>query len=195
MRIISGLAGGIPIKVPDAVARPTTDKVRQALFSMLGELVSDARVLDLFAGSGALGLEALSRGAKSVLFIDESRHACTAIRDNLNKTRLQGAQVRQGDALRSLAELAKNQPGGFDLIFADPPYAHGPHDVNWSHKLLQSDELKQVLAEDGSALIECKVTKGGILPPSPGWTVVRDREYGDTRLLWLQKSKDALPPT
>ena len=93
MRIISGLAGGIPIKVPDAVARPTTDKVRQALFSMLGELVADARVLDLFAGSGALGLEALSRGAKSVLFIDESRHACTAIRDNLTKTRLQGAQV------------------------------------------------------------------------------------------------------
>ena len=194
MRIISGLAGGIPIKVPDAVARPTTDKVRQALFSMLGDLVPEARVLDLFAGSGALGLEALSRGAKSALFVDDSRHACTAIRDNLTKTRLQGALLRQGDAMRTLADLAKTQPGSFDLVFADPPYAHGPKDVNWSLKLLQSDDFKQVLAGDGSAIVECKMTSDLILP-SWGWTVVRDREYGDTRLLWLQKSKDALPPT
>lgn len=193
MRIISGLAGGIPIKVPDGVARPTTDKVRQALFSMLGD-VSDARVLDLFAGSGALGLEALSRGAASALFVDESRQACMAIRENLAKSRLQGAHLRQGDALRTLADMAKTQPGSFDLIFADPPYAHTSKDVNWSLKLLQSEDLKQVLAEEGSAIIECKMTKDLILP-SWGWTVVRDREYGDTRLLWLQKSKDALPPT
>ncbi len=193
MRIISGLAGGIPIKVPDGVARPTTDKVRQALFSMLGD-VSDARVLDLFAGSGALGLEALSRGAASVLFVDENRHACMAIRENLAKSRLEGGQLRQGDTMRTLADMAKTQPCSFDLIFADPPYAHSPKDVNWSLKLLQSDDLKQVLANDGSAIIECKMTKDLILP-SWGWTVVRDREYGDTRLLWLQKSKDALPPT
>ncbi|MDB6118405.1 MAG: s-adenosyl-l-methionine-dependent methyltransferase [Verrucomicrobiaceae bacterium] len=193
MRIISGLAGGIPIKVPAAVARPTTDKVRQAMFSMLGD-VNGARVLDLFAGSGALGLEALSRGAASALFVDESRQAGLAIRDNLAKSRLQGGQLRQGEAMRVLADMAKTQPGSFDLVFADPPYAHSPKDVNWSLKLLQSDDLKQVLAEDGSVIIECKMTKDLILP-SWGWTVVRDREYGDTRLLWLQKSKDAIPPT
>jgi len=194
MRIISGLAGGIPLKVPAAVARPTTDKVRQALFSMLGDVVFEARVLDLFAGSGALGLEALSRGAASALFVDENRHACTAIRENLAKSRLEGALVRQGEAQRVLAELARTQPGGFDLIFADPPYAHGPKDVNWSLKLLQGEELKQVLSPEGSAIIECRMTKELILP-SWGWTVVRDREYGDTRLLWLQKSKDAHTPT
>ena len=192
MRIISGLAGGIPLKVPAAVARPTTDKVRQAIFSMLGELVNDARVLDLFAGSGALGLESLSRGAKSALFIDDSRHACTAIRENLAKSKLAGAQLRQGDAMRSLSDMAKTQPGSFDLVFADPPYAHGPKDVNWSLKLLQSDDLKTVMTADASAIIECKMTRDLILP-SWGWTVVRDREYGDTRLLWLQKSKDVLP--
>ena len=193
MRIISGLAGGIPIKVPDAVARPTTDKVRQALFSMLGELVVDAQVLDLFAGSGALGLEALSRGAKSVLFVDDSRHANAAIRDNLTKTRLQGGNIRQGDAMRTLAELARVQPGTFDLIFADPPYAHHSSDVNWAFKLMQSDELKGVLAPEGHVIIECKMTKD-LIPPSWGWTIVRDREYGDTRLLWLQKSQDVLTP-
>ncbi len=193
MRIISGLAGGIPLKVPKDVARPTTDKVRQALFSMLGETVSGARVLDLFAGSGALGLEALSRGAASALFVDDNRNACTAIRENIAKARLEGAQVRQAEALRLLTELARIQPGGYDLIFADPPYAHGPKDVNWALKLLQSDAFKQVLSEDGSAIIECRMTTD-FIPPSWGWTVVRDREYGDTRLFWLQKSKDdALP--
>ena len=83
MRIISGTAGGIPLEVPKTVTRPTQDRVRQAVFSMIGELVIDANVLDLFAGTGAFGLECLSRGAKSVVMVDENRNACEVIRRNM----------------------------------------------------------------------------------------------------------------
>lgn len=191
MRIISGLAGGIPIRVPDAVTRPTTDKVRQALFSSLGEVLIEARVLDLFAGSGALGLEALSRGATSVLFVEQHRGAAEVIKGNLAKSRLQGGLVRIGDALRVLADLASTQPGAFDLIFADPPYAHRPGDKNWAMELLKSPALRQVLAPGGSFLLECKVATAD-LSPDWGWTVVRDRDYGTTRLLWLRQTTHGL---
>ncbi len=194
MRIISGLAGGIPIKVPDAVTRPTTDKVRQALFSSLGDLVIGARVLDLFAGSGALGLESLSRGAVSALLVEEHRAACEVIRANLAKTRLSGGTVRAGDALRVLDDLAKTSTHAFDLIFADPPYAHGPRDKNWALALLQSESLKKVLAPEGSFVLECRVTTAE-LSPSWGWSVVRDREYGTTRLLWLKHCTNGLEKT
>jgi len=186
MRIISGLAGGIPIKVPEAVARPTTDKVRQALFSSLGELIPGARVLDLFSGSGALGLECLSRGAASAVFVELHKGAVEVIKANLAKSRLKGGLVRLGEALRSLTELAKTQPQAFDLVFADPPYAHGRQDKNWAIELLQSEALPQVLAPGGSFILECRVSTAE-LSPSWGWSVVRDREYGDTRLLWLKR--------
>ena len=194
MRIISGVAGGIPIKVPDAVARPTTDKVRQALFSSLGELVVGARVLDLFAGSGALGLEALSRGAGSAVFVDQHRGAVDVIKANVAKSRLGGALVRSGDAMKVLEEIARTQPASFDLVFADPPYAHGPKDRNWAMALLQSEALQKVMAPGGSFVLECRVTTAD-LSPSWGWRVVRDREYGSTRLLWLQQTSDGIANT
>jgi 16S rRNA (guanine966-N2)-methyltransferase len=191
MRIISGLAGGIPIKVPEVVARPTTDKVRQALFSSLGEVVIGARVLDLFAGSGALGLEALSRGSVSALFVDQHRGAADVIKANLAKSRLQGGAIRVGDALRVVGDLAATRPGEFDLIFADPPYTHQVRDKNWALELLQSPALRQVLAPQGSFLLECRVDTTD-LSPEWGWSVVRDREYGSTRLLWLQQNTHGL---
>ena len=191
MRIISGLAGGIPIKVPEVVTRPTTDKVRQALFSSLGEVVVGARVLDLFAGSGALGLEALSRGSVSALFVDQHRGSADVIKANLAKSRLQGGAIRVGDALRVLGDLATTRPAQFDLIFADPPYVHQVRDKNWALELLQSPALRQVLAPEGSFLLECRVATTD-LSPEWGWSVVRDREYGSTRLLWLQQNTHGL---
>ena len=191
MRIISGTAGGIPLKVPEAVTRPTTDKVRQALFSSLGEAVPGARVLDLFAGSGALGLECLSRGAVSAVFVESHRGACEVIKANMAKARLHGGRVHCGDALRVVGELARVQPGSFDLIFADPPYAHRPGDKNWALELLQSEALRGLLAPGGSFLLECRVTTAE-LSPSWNWDVVRDREYGETRLLWLKQHSDGL---
>lgn len=186
MRIIAGIAGGIPLKVPKAETRPTTDMVRQAVFSMLGEEVEGARVLDLFAGSGALGLEALSRGAKTAVFVDAQNMACKVVRENLAKSKLEGGDVRQGEVERVLPSLAA-AGAQFDLIFADPPYATADDDFTYS--LMSSESLRQVMAEGASFIYECRVTRGGSLA-WPGWLIERDRVYGSTRVLWLRKRAD-----
>ena len=121
VRVIAGTYGGRTLKAPKGAAtRPTSDRVREALFSILGARVQDARVLDLFAGSGALGLEALSRGAREVTFVDDERAAIAAIKANLQLLQA-GAQVRQNDVLRFLS-AASASGAQYDLVFLDPPY-------------------------------------------------------------------------
>jgi 16S rRNA (guanine966-N2)-methyltransferase len=186
MRIISGTAGGLTIQVPKSLTRPTTDKVRQAIFSMLGETVIEARVLDLFAGSGALGLECLSRGAESCLFIDQQRQACDIIKTNLTRTRLQDGTVRAGEVMKMLAELVRIGQDRFDLILADPPYQHEQHGVNWAQALLDSADLPPLMNEHASLVLE--YAAGSTLSVDESkWTLVRDKEYGGTRVCWLKK--------
>ena len=105
MRIVGGISKGIPLRVPDNGVRPTSDRVREALFSILGELVLDASCIDLFAGSGSLGIEALSRGAKSCVFVDRSHESCGAIKYNLEKARLVGGTVREEQVLPFLSKI------------------------------------------------------------------------------------------
>ena len=183
MRIISGTAGGIPLEVPKTVTRPTQVRVRQAVFSMISELVPGATVLDLFSGTGAFGLECLSRGAKSVLMVEENRNACEVIRRNLAKTRLTGGSVRQGDVFRVLPQL-RDEGRRFDLIFADPPYAHRPEDEDLTAKLLVQESLPALLTDKGHLLLESLFSKR---QPTgwPGWRVLTDRTYGSTRIVWL----------
>lgn len=184
MRLISGSAGGIPLEVPKSVTRPTQDRVRQAVFNMLGD-VTGLRVLDLFAGSGALGLECLSRGATAALLVDQDRGACETMRRNLAKTRLQGALVRSGDVFKLLAQFTR-EGQCFDLVFADPPYAHRPDDPDLSAKLLAAPELWDLVAAGGSLVVESLARRGA--PASwPPWELVRDRDYGTTRIVWLRK--------
>lgn len=184
MRLISGSAGGIPLDVPKNVTRPTQDRVKQAIFNMLGELVDGARVLDVFAGSGALGLECLSRGAASAQLIEQDRAACEVIRKNITKTRLERASVRQGDVFKILPQMAGTMT--FDLVFADPPYANKPGEEDLSLKLALLPELQALMAPGGSLILECRVTKSAPIEWGP-WEMVRDREYGSTRILWLRK--------
>jgi 16S rRNA (guanine966-N2)-methyltransferase len=191
MRIIAGSAGGIPLRVPPGDTRPTTDRVREALFSMLGSQVEGARVLDLFAGSGSLGLEALSRGAASALFIEQNRAACDVLRGNLQKARLKEGQVRQGEAFRLVNDLARTGQS-FDLIFADPPYTHRAEDTDFTQALLTCEALRQVLAPTGLFLLECRAEKRDLSPAVP-WVVTRQRDYGTTRLVWLQLPSPATP--
>ena len=120
-------AGGITLSVPKGEVRPTTDRVREAVFSILNPLMARADVLDLFAGSGAFGLEALSRGARDARMVDFSRLSCAAARANLVKTGLEGGTVIQGDAVQFVRrELLAGRK--YDIIFADPPYCKGPVD-------------------------------------------------------------------
>ncbi|MDP3849710.1 MAG: 16S rRNA (guanine(966)-N(2))-methyltransferase RsmD [Luteolibacter sp.] len=178
MRIIAGKAGRIAIKVPAAVARPTTDFVRQAIFSILGERVENARVLDLFAGSGAIGLEALSRGAASCVFVDEHRQACAVIAENLSKARLDGGLAVKAEAISFL----KRDAATYDLIFADPPYWKHYGDKDHVGDLLKSGLLAPLLAPDGWLVAEVSANQAS--PPAEDFTLSDRREYGGSAILF-----------
>ena len=178
MRIIAGSAGRIAIKVPPAVARPTTDFVRQAIFSILAGRVENARVLDLYAGSGAIGLEALSRGAASCVFVDEHRQASAVITDNLAKTRLEGGRAVKAE----VTSFLKRDAASYDLIFADPPYWKHHGDKDHVGGLLKSGLLVPRLAEDGWFIAEISANQA--TPASDEFSLIDRREYGGSAILF-----------
>ena len=163
--------------------RPTMDMVRGAIFSMLGESVVEARVLDLFAGTGALGIEALSRGAATAVLVEKSAKAVVTINENLAKTRLQ-ATVVTADIFRYLDHLA-GAGEAFDLIFADPPYAKYPGDRDFTPELLASASLQRLLKPEGTFVLEH--LPGATLPVGTGWECVRQKAYGATEVAMLRK--------
>jgi len=183
MRIISGRAGGIPIAVPRTVIRPTADRVREAVFSILGDRVRHAAVLDLFAGSGSYGLEALSRGARRVVFVESDRASGAVISQNLVKARLMGGTVA-GAPVESWLKHARAEK--FDLIFADPPYAKQRDDRDWHRLLLGSAELQALLAPDGLFILETFAKGSHERPPGTVWEAVDERRYGDSLLVFYQ---------
>jgi len=183
MRIIAGKAGRMAIKVPPAVARPTTDFVRQAVFSILGARVENARVLDLYAGSGAIGLEALSRGAASCVFVDDNRQACAAITQNLAKTRLEGGRVAKSD----VPTFLKRDLVTYDLIFADPPYWKHHGDTDHLGGLLCSGLLAPRLAADGWLVSEASSVH---TPPDAVDLQLADRRGYGGSAVWFHRRCD-----
>lgn len=177
MRIIAGKAGRIAIKVPAAVTRPTTDFVRQALFSILGERVSGARVLDLYSGSGALGLEALSRGAAQCTFVDEHRQATAVVTENLTRTKLDGGHAVKSEAITFL----KRDLASYDLIFADPPYWKYHGDKDHIKELLTSGLILPRLASGGWFIVE--ISSNQASHDSEDFTLIARREYGSSAIL------------
>jgi 16S rRNA (guanine966-N2)-methyltransferase len=177
VRIIAGKAGRRAIQVPKGVTRPTTDFVRQALFSMLGEKVAGARVLDLYAGSGAIGLEALSRGASSCVFVDESRAAEKAIEENLRRTGLDGGRVVRADVRVWL----RRERLIFDLVFADPPYAKSLVDRDHLAELLASGCLVEALAPGGWLVLEQSADREA--REAGGLQLIEHRRYGGSAIL------------
>jgi 16S rRNA (guanine966-N2)-methyltransferase len=180
MRVIAGSAGGIRLAVPKRGVRPTMDRVKAAIFSSLGDAVVGARVLDLFAGSGALGIEALSRGASSVVFVEADRQSAEIIEGNLAKTKLKG-RVRQQDVFHFLRHASRAEM--FDIIFADPPYENTEHGERFTEKLLANEEVVQLLEPDGIFVLEKRPVEA--LPRSRLWRVIRQKTYGATEVLFL----------
>jgi 16S rRNA (guanine966-N2)-methyltransferase len=168
MRVVAGAYKGRRLKSPRGQrTRPTADRVREALFSMLGD-VSGADVLDLYAGSGALGIEALSRGAASAVFVERDRRAASALSSNLESVGVQ-AEVRRQDALRFLGAA----DGAFDLVFLDPPYDSA---ARLAAPLIEL--LPRVTA--GHARIVTESDKR--TPLELDLPLLRERTYGDTRI-------------
>jgi 16S rRNA (guanine966-N2)-methyltransferase len=172
MRIIAGERKGHTIYAPKGRdTRPTSDRVRENVFNIVAPWVEDARVLDLYAGSGAMGLEALSRGAAAVVFVESDADAVRAIERNLDKLRLTGATVLRADATIGLVQEAA-AGRKYDLVLADPPYAMTDY-ATLAHY------LPQVLADDGLVVFE---SDARLEPELPGLVVRTSRKYGSTRV-------------
>jgi 16S rRNA (guanine966-N2)-methyltransferase len=168
MRVVAGQFKGRPLRAPrGARTRPTADRVREALFSILGD-VSGARVLDLFAGSGALGIEALSRGAASVTFVEKDPRAVAVVRRNLEAVGAE-AEISRRDAIGFLAAAE----GRYDLVLVDPPYDSAARIAG-----PLAERLPAVLAE-GARVVTESDKRHPLELPLP---LLRERTYGDTRI-------------
>ena len=179
MRVITGKARGVSLKTPEGLqTRPTTDRVKEALFSVIQFDIPTAVVLDLFGGTGQLGIEALSRGAKRAVFVDESEKACKLIRENLRRTRLeQEASVIRCDYLAYLRHCTEK----YDIVFLDPPYA----EVFLENALKMITEI-DILQSGGIIVTERPL--GMDLPYEfEGYTRSKDYKYGSTLITLYRK--------
>jgi len=176
VRIIGGIWRSRILEFPDAAdLRPTPDRVRETLFNWLGRNLPGAACLDLFAGSGALGFEALSRGAASVVMVETNAAALRALRENATKLGAENVTIVRGDAL----EFARGARSRFDVVFLDPPYRLG----------LQAAALGLVaglLAEDGRVYVESDT----VIEPSHGWAVVKHARAGKVHFHLLGREPD-----
>lgn len=184
MRVIAGSAGGVRLATPTRGVRPTMDRVKAAIFSSLGDAIIDARVLDLFAGTGALGIEALSRGAASVVFVENDRRSVALIEENLAKTKLKG-RIRNQDVYDFLQQASNIDR--FHIIFADPPYEEKKHGESHTEKLLNNKNVPQLLEARGIFVFEKR--PGEAVPERQLWRVIRQKTYGATEVLFLSHAE------
>ena len=179
MRVITGISWRVQLKTPEGMlTRPTTDRVKEALFSVIQFDIPGAKVLDLFGGTGQLGIEALSRGAKSAVFVDAREEACRLIRENLKRTRLQeDGKVVRSDYMDYLNRCREQ----FNIIFLDPPYA----EVFLENSLNRITEIDILLS---GGIIVSERPLGKELPwEFPGFTRSRDYQYGKILLTFYRK--------
>ncbi|CAM5255480.1 MULTISPECIES: 16S rRNA (guanine(966)-N(2))-methyltransferase RsmD [Streptomyces] len=177
-RVIAGAAGGRRLSVPPGTGtRPTSDRAREGLFStwqsLLGGPLDGERVLDLYAGSGAVGLEALSRGARHVLLVEADARAARIVRENVRNLGLPGAEVRTGKAEQVIRQAAPEEP--YDLVFLDPPYAVSDDDLR---EILLTLRSERWLAGEALVTVE-RSTRGGEFHWPDGFEAIRSRRYGE----------------
>ncbi len=186
MRIIAGRYRGLTLKAVSGMAtRPTQDRVREALFSILGDFVDGARVLDLFAGTGALGLEAMSRGAEHATFVEMSKNALTVLTANIAITRCQHTTVLPIPVDRAIRKLAADK-AQFDLIFLDPPYGR-----NLAHTTVAALVASGILDPQARIVAEHE-TRGEMPPELANWFRTDSRKYGDSSLSIYARINDDL---
>ena len=180
MRVISGKARGVNLKTPAGTAtRPTADRVKEAVFSIIQFDLPGATVLDLFGGTGQLGIEALSRGAKNAVFVDERDDACKLIRENLKRTKLEG----EGRIIRSdYSAFLKSTSQKFDIIFLDPPYAEVFLE-NSLNLITQIDIL-----QSGGIIVTERPLEKELLLDFTGYNRSKDYKYGNTLITLFRKN-------
>lgn len=184
MRVIAGKARSLPLKsVPGTGTRPTPDRIKETLFNILQTEIPGASFLDLFSGSGGIGIEALSRGAKKCVFVDHDKTAAAIIRQNLAFTKLQdGAKLYRGDYLAVLKKLEGREP--FDIIFADPPY----------NQLIERDLLaylknSSLVCDDTLIIIEASLETEFPYLDELGFFSVKQKKYKTNQHLFVKRVK------
>ena len=179
MRVITGKARGVVLKTPDGqTTRPTAERVKEALFSVINFDIPGMEVLDLFGGTGQLGIEALSRGAKSAVFVDAGEPACKLIRENLKRTKLEGcAKVVRADYLTYLRGCKEK----FGIIFLDPPYA----EVFLENALNCITEID--ILQSGGIIVAERPLEKVEMPDFPGYSRSKDYKYGNTLVTLYRK--------
>jgi len=181
-RIIAGAAGSLTLAVPDAGTRPTSDRVRESLFGALdaSDRIRGAAVLDLYAGSGALGLEAVSRGASSADLVEKAPRAATIAERNARAVlrAVPGAAVRVHRA--AVDAYLRSSSRSFDLVFVDPPY-----DLDGAALATALELLTARLSPEGLVVVE-RATRSGRPPLPAGCTLIREKKYGDTTMWWIE---------
>lgn len=182
MRVIAGTARSLPLKtVRGSGTRPTTDRIKETLFNMISPHIPGCRFLDLFSGSGAIGIEALSRGAACAAFVEQDRNALQVIRQNLNFTHLtQNARVIAGDVVRIVTSM--NGEKSFGVIFMDPPYDNG-----LERKVLEALRENSIADRDTLIIIEASAETDFSYLDDLGYTLVKEKQYGSNRHMFVKK--------
>lgn len=181
MRVIAGSARRLPLKTPEGIdTRPTTDRIKETLFNILSPNLYDCRFLDLFAGSGGIGIEALSRGAAEAVFVDNSAKAAACIKENLKFTRLEERAVfLRMDVLSALSRLEGEK--SFDYIFMDPPYGK-----ELERKTLEYLAGSELLTEEGLVIAEAAKQTSFDYARKIGWNIVREKVYKTNKHVFLR---------
>lgn len=179
MRVISGRCRGTTLFAPEGLeTRPTTDRIKETLFNIIAFDLVDCQFLDLFSGSGGIGIESLSRGAKRAVFVEQSKHALSHIHKNLEKTQLkQQAEILGINVINALKLLEERQDK-FNIIFMDPPYA-----LENIEKILE--EAEKILEDTGYMILERSSTKSLLLPDS--LVLWKEKVYKTTTLSFIRK--------
>ena len=182
MRVIAGKARRMSLITPKGFdVRPTTDRIKETLFNIIQNEIKDSRFLDLFAGSGGIGIEALSRGAGFCAFADKDKRSIACIRENLEHTRLQDAScVMNCDYRQALMRLRKTDP--FDIIFLDPPYGKG-----LEFEALGLIESERLLADEGLIIIEALIDTDYTASIPKSFRIVREKLYKSNKHVFLRK--------
>ncbi len=185
MRVIAGKARRLQLKtVKGMQTRPTTDRIKETLFNILQDEIPGCRFLDLFAGSGGIGIEALSRGAQAAVFVDESEAAVSCIRDNLKTTKLENeAVVLRMDACRAIDQLARQNVPPFDLVFMDPPYGKG-----LENRALAYLPKTSLINEKTLIIIEASSDTAFDWLSQTGYELVREKDYKTNKHLFIRLS-------
>lgn len=181
MRVIAGKARRIQLTTVEGMStRPTTDRIKETLFNMINQELYDCNFLDLFAGSGAIGIEALSRGARSATFVENNPNAIRCIRDNLFKTKLESANILEVDVISGLNMLEK-QGKKFDIIFMDPPYNH-----LIEQQVLERLNQSSLLHEDTMIIVEASLDTSYTYIENLNYTITKVKKYKTNMHIYLK---------